>query len=128
MRDLTIPEWIPVYGSSNVEFIGYIELTKECHVRFLGGAHYVYQGVLRETWDEFVQAPSKGRFVNIVLKRGYEYQAHAHGDRHGIKDRGGRVGSVESVPSPGLRGRPLGPDDLAEKASPSGPGKRPTED
>lgn len=117
-----VTEWTPVYGSSNVEAIAYLEETKECHVRFLGGAHYVYHDVTPKIWEEFLQAPSKGRYVNIVLKRGYKFDALAHGDRHGIKDRGGRVGGVEGVPDTGLRGRTVGPRNPPEEKLVSGEG------
>jgi hypothetical protein len=65
--------WKPVYGSSNVIGIRYHEPSKECFVKFTDRTVYVYEDVPKEVWEELVHAGSKGRYVNIVLRRGYKY-------------------------------------------------------
>lgn len=58
--------------SSNVDQIGYDEFEGEAHVIFKGGRHYVYSEVTQEVWEQFLNAPSKGRFVNDEFKaKGY---------------------------------------------------------
>lgn len=58
--------------SSNVDQIGYDEYEGEAHVLFKGGRHYIYSEVTQEVWEQFRNAPSKGRFVNEEFKaKGY---------------------------------------------------------
>lgn len=57
--------------SSNVEAVGYDEDKKELHVRFKGGATYVYREVPIETYQKFMAAPSKGSFLATVIKPGF---------------------------------------------------------
>ncbi len=65
-------EWTEVYGSSNVQAIAYDDKNQDCYVKFHpDGVVYVYSGVGRGVWNELVHAPSKGRFVQIQLRRGY---------------------------------------------------------
>jgi hypothetical protein len=64
---------MPVYGSSNVIAIRYHEPTRECFVKFTNGTVYVYEDVPEQVWEELVHAQSKGKIVNLVLKRGYKY-------------------------------------------------------
>ena len=64
------PEMQPVQ-SSNVATIGYDEPTEEVYVEFYGSGLYVYAGVPRSVFLDFEGAPSKGRFVNEVLKPSY---------------------------------------------------------
>lgn len=66
-------DWMPVYGSSNVTAVRYHEPSRECEVRFTDGTVYIYEDVPQETFDELVHAQSKGRFVNVVLRRGFKY-------------------------------------------------------
>lgn len=68
-------EWTQVYGSSNVDAIQYDPDTKECRVRFhKGGQVYVYSGVEEAVFNQLLHSESKGRFVQIVLRRGYSYR------------------------------------------------------
>ena len=67
-------EFSPVYGSSNVDGIKYDPETRECRVRFRGGSTYVYYDVDQGEYDQFFHAPSKGRFVNQILRRSHRYQ------------------------------------------------------
>jgi hypothetical protein len=59
--------------SSNVEAIGYDQTAQEIHVRFLSGDTYVYHGVPQEIFDELMSAPSKGSYLNRVIKPNYGY-------------------------------------------------------
>ena len=64
------PEMQPTPESSNVREIGYDEAFEELWVVF-DRATYVYSNVSPAVWAEFQYAPSKGRYVNEVLKPGY---------------------------------------------------------
>ncbi len=59
--------------SSNVEAIGYEDAAMELHVQFVGGALYVYHDAPREVYDDLMAAPSKGSFLNRVIKGVYEF-------------------------------------------------------
>ena len=63
-----------VYGSSNVTGIRYDPETRTVQVQFRGGSVYSYFDVPAQTFQEFVYAPSKGRFVNLVLRRSHRYR------------------------------------------------------
>lgn len=67
-----MPEMIFV-DSSNIEAIGYDEDNQELHVRFLSGACYIYNGVPRQIFDDLMEAPSKGSFLNRQIKVVYQY-------------------------------------------------------
>lgn len=68
------PEMIPVPTSTSVDEIGYDDSAQEVWVRFKSGRLYVYSPVPRLVWDDFVTAPSKGTFLNDVLKIAYPYR------------------------------------------------------
>lgn len=59
---------IPV-ESTDVVSIGYEEDTRTMEVQFQTGAVYVYYEVPQDFFEQFLTAPSKGKFVNYVLKR-----------------------------------------------------------
>jgi len=67
-----MPEMLYV-DSSNVEAIGYDDATQELHVRFVSGTSYIYRDVPRQLFDDLMQAPSKGSFLNRQLKGVYQY-------------------------------------------------------
>ena len=61
--------------SSNVEQIGYNAEWSEVHVIFKNGLLYVYSEVPPDVWEAFRNAPSKGTFLNDVIKKGgYPYR------------------------------------------------------
>ena len=61
--------------SSNVDQIGFDEDQGEVHVIFKKGGHFVYSGVSGATWEDFLNAPSKGIFLNQEFKaKGYAYR------------------------------------------------------
>jgi|GEM_PF-1880320 hypothetical protein len=87
-------DWMPVYGSSNVIGMKYDEAKQDCYVRFTDGTVYSYHNVTPEKWEEFVHAPSKGKFVNLVFRRGYKY------DRvHGAEEIPGEEKKRDSEPA-----------------------------
>ena len=60
--------------SSNVEAIGYDPDAQEIHVRFFkSGETYVYYGVEEWVFQEFMQADSKGIYLNTNIKGRYQY-------------------------------------------------------
>ena len=67
-----MPEMIYV-DSSNVEAIGYDDDTQQLHVQFLSGGYYTYQDVPREIFDDLMNAPSKGSFLNREVKGVYQF-------------------------------------------------------
>jgi hypothetical protein len=68
---MSTPDMVPV-DSSNVLAIGYDASSQELHVEYLGGRTYVYSGVPDETHQEFVDADSKGAYMNREIKPNYE--------------------------------------------------------
>lgn len=61
--------------SSNVESIGYDPDTRELHVHFIRSGAYVYFEVEEWVFNEFLQADSKGGYLNEVIKGVYSYEA-----------------------------------------------------
>ena len=60
--------------SSNVEAVGYDEPAMELHVLFKGSPTvYVYQEVPQHVHEEFMMAPSKGKFVHYELKPRFNF-------------------------------------------------------
>lgn len=60
--------------SSTVEAIGHDPDTMELHVRFLkSGTTYVYCSVEPWVFEEFMQADSKGRYLNSEIKGRFDY-------------------------------------------------------
>ena len=68
--------WIPV-ESSNVESFAYDEMGRFLFIRFLdkgyGGSLYQYDGVEAEIYQQFLAAPSKGKFVWSHIRDRYDY-------------------------------------------------------
>jgi len=67
-----MPEKIYV-DSSNIEGIGYNDETQELHVWFLSSGYYIYSDVPRQIFDDFINAPSKGSFLNREVKGIYQF-------------------------------------------------------
>ncbi len=67
---------IPV-ESSHVVAIGYSpgpdDKPGNCYVDFDSGVRYCYADVPAETWQQFLDTPSKGTFVMRVLRDTYKY-------------------------------------------------------
>lgn len=62
-------DMIPVM-SSNIAFIGYDAKTYTLRIVFRYGV-YEYHGVNRKIFDQFLVAPSKGKFFNTFIKNRY---------------------------------------------------------
>ena len=60
--------------SSTVARIGYEEGAEEAYVEFLSGGLYVYIGVPPMVFEDLEHSPSKGKFVNEILKPRYPCQ------------------------------------------------------
>ncbi len=60
--------------SSNIVAIGYEEDEKQLHVQFNSGAEYVYDDVPAEVYQAFLDADSKGRYLNEYVKGVYEFK------------------------------------------------------
>jgi hypothetical protein len=65
-------EMYPV-DSTNVQAIGHDADAQELHVCFLSGDTYIYHGVPTDVYDDLMAAPSKGSFLNRIIKPNYPY-------------------------------------------------------
>lgn len=61
-------------NSSNIAAIGYSEVYRVLQVDFLNGAKYRYFDVPSQIFEDFLDAPSKGRFLNNVIKSQYGFK------------------------------------------------------
>lgn len=73
-----MPERIyEVAGSSNIQKIGYLEekgeLTVQFHKKGIVQSVYCYFNVPESVFDEFVNAPSYGKFFDTRIKGAYQY-------------------------------------------------------
>ncbi|KKM47412.1 hypothetical protein LCGC14_1558600 [marine sediment metagenome] len=59
--------------SSNIAQIGYDTATQELRVRFKSGTEYSYTNVPGTIYADFIDADSKGKFLNENIKNRYEY-------------------------------------------------------
>ncbi len=66
-------EWIEV-DSTNIEAIGSEVGNPDLYVRFNSGSEYVYNDVPAETIQEFIDADSKGKFLNDRIKGIFDYR------------------------------------------------------
>ena len=81
--------WVPVYGSSNIVAVDYNEGLRQCYVRFTDGTVYTYEDVSPETYKALLAAPSKGKYVNYVLRRGYKYRPQTPDEKRQDDKSGG---------------------------------------
>ncbi len=66
-------DWVYV-DSSNIEAVCYLEGSRELQVRFINGSTYSYSDVPQEIYEELINAPSKGSYLNRMIKGIYSYQ------------------------------------------------------
>jgi hypothetical protein len=66
-------DWVYV-DSSNIEAVCYLEDSRELQVRFINGSTYSYSDVPQEIYEELINAPSKGSYLNRMIKGIYSYQ------------------------------------------------------
>jgi KTSC domain len=60
-------------SSSNVVSVGYDEATQTLEIEFKGGSVYQYYNVSSSVFEQFMQAPSKGQYVNAYLRNAFPY-------------------------------------------------------
>ena len=60
-------------ASTNVQSIRYDPQTETLEVEFLSGWVYQYYGVPENMHMQFMQAPSKGQFLNTYIRNSYAY-------------------------------------------------------
>lgn len=60
-------------SSSNVASVGYDEATQILEVEFVNGSVYQYYNVGNALFEQFMQAASKGQFLNIYIRPSYPY-------------------------------------------------------
>ena len=65
-------ERFPV-SSSSVSMIGYDADTQALEVQYNNGGVYQYQGVPQDVFDQLMNAPSKGTFINQQIKNSYVF-------------------------------------------------------
>ena len=63
----------PVASSSTVRAVGYDSQAQTLEVEFLSGWVYQYYGVPDHMHDQMMEAPSKGRFLNMYIRDNYPY-------------------------------------------------------
>lgn len=60
--------------SSNVRAIDYDSVIQVLMVDFINGSRYRYRGVPITVFEDFLNADSKGRFLNYLVKGRYEHE------------------------------------------------------
>lgn len=68
-----MPEMVYI-DSANLDQVGYDNDEMELHVIFKDGSHYVYRNVPDGIYEELLNAPSKGSYLNREIKGAYEYE------------------------------------------------------
>lgn len=62
------------FDSESIEAGGYEARSRTLRLRFTGGHTYDYRNVPLAVYNDFLGAPSKGRFVNLHIKPYYPYR------------------------------------------------------
>jgi len=60
-------------SSSNVVSVGYDAASQTLEVEFRSGGVYQYYNVPQGVYDQFMSAPSKGRFLAYQVKNQFPY-------------------------------------------------------
>jgi hypothetical protein len=60
-------------ASTNVLSVGYDEPSQTLEVEFSNGTVYQYYNVGQSVFDSFMQAPSKGQFLNLNIKNAFAF-------------------------------------------------------
>lgn len=61
-------------SSSNIEAVGYDEISETLRVWFLNGSIYDYRGVKAMEYEGLKNAPSVGSYLHINIKGQYPYE------------------------------------------------------
>lgn len=64
--------WIPV-ASSNLRSVAYAADFRRLFVQFKNGGVYAYEDVPEALYMGLLSAPSKGKYLHAVIKRGSQY-------------------------------------------------------
>jgi hypothetical protein len=64
---------MPRVESSMIRRIEYEEAARELEITFTSGRTYIYAAVPKKVYEQFLKAPSKGRFFNDHIKDEYDY-------------------------------------------------------
>lgn len=59
--------------SSNINGVAYDKEARQMYVEFSGGLKYKYSGMSPDTYEDFLDAPSKGEFFAQNIKGQYPY-------------------------------------------------------
>lgn len=70
---MTVPQLSPV-DSTSIAAIGYDATERTLWVRFVTGATYRYSDVPPATYEEFLEAESKGRYFNSEIRDAYSFE------------------------------------------------------
>jgi hypothetical protein len=62
-----------IVQSSNVASIGYDEMSNTLEVEFQTASIYQYFGVPANIYEQLMEAPSKGQFMNVYVKNAYPF-------------------------------------------------------
>ncbi len=60
-------------ASSNLVSAGYDEPSQTLEIEFSNGTIYQYYNVGLDLFEQFMQAPSKGQFLNVYIKNAYPF-------------------------------------------------------
>ncbi|WP_374379341.1 KTSC domain-containing protein [Dongia sp.] len=60
-------------ASTNVASVGYDAASQTLEVEFTNSSIYQYYNVDEAMYEQFMQAPSKGQFLNVYIKPSYPY-------------------------------------------------------
>ena len=60
--------------SSIVESFLFSEKNETLEIKFKNGNEYLYRGVPKHTYDELLEAPSKGAYISREIKTKYEFE------------------------------------------------------
>lgn len=60
-------------ASSNLASIGYDDAAQTLEVEFMNGTVYQYYNVGVQLFEQLMQAPSKGQFLNVYIRNAYPF-------------------------------------------------------
>lgn len=70
---MNYPE-MQLVSSSNIESIGYDEQNQTVYVKFQNQSLYMYKGVPSHEYQNLIDAPSHGSYLNRNFKNVYPYE------------------------------------------------------
>lgn len=70
---MTMPE-MEFVESTNINRVGYDANSRDLYIEFVGGSIYAYAEVPDVVFTELMAAPSKGSYLNRVVKDAFQYR------------------------------------------------------